>query len=270
MNKRRMRIIAARFAALSLLVTLGAATLSFAAEAADQAGQTGLLDKLVASYPDFLASHDGNTLRWKDGTAMPFDDGKGEKDFETRLDSPDLEDEFYAPYRAGRAGIPPGVDIDPGRVRYEPFFVKMYGDCKKGEVTGKLVDVVWLPKHGGKKLKITAVNGVADKLKAVSADLDALPDSFVKYLTPSGGTYNCRVIAGTTRPSVHGNGAAIDINVAWSDYWRNHQPVGGKYPYKNRIPWEIVEIFERHGFIWGGKWYHYDTMHFEYRPELLP
>ena len=69
-----MRIIAARFAALSLLVTLGAATLSFAAEAADQAGQTGLLDKLVASYPDFLASHDGNTLRWKDGTAMPFDD----------------------------------------------------------------------------------------------------------------------------------------------------------------------------------------------------
>ena len=33
---------------------------------------------------------------------------------------------------------------------------------------------------------------------------------------------------------------------------------------------KIVEIFERHGFIWGGKWYHYDTMHFEYRPELLP
>ena len=26
---------------------------------------------------------------------------------------------------------------------------------------------------------------------------------------------------------------------------------------------------EKHGFIWGGRWYHYDTMHFEYRPELL-
>jgi D-alanyl-D-alanine carboxypeptidase len=24
-----------------------------------------------------------------------------------------------------------------------------------------------------------------------------------------------------------------------------------------------------YGFIWGGKWYHYDTMHFEYRPELM-
>ena len=37
----------------------------------------------------------------------------------------------------------------------------------------------------------------------------------------------------------------------------------------NHIPLEIVAIFERHGFIWGGKWSHYDTMHFEYRPELL-
>jgi hypothetical protein len=229
-----------------------------------------LLDKLVASYPDFLAAHDANTLTWKDGTVMMFDDGKGEKDFETRLNNPDVEDEFYTPYRAGRAGTPPGIDIDPGRVRYEPFFAKMYGDCRKGEVRKKLVDVVWLPRHGGRKLKITAVNGVAEKLRAISAELDKLPESFIKYLTPSGGTYNCRVIAGTTRPSVHGNGIAIDINVAWSDYWRNARRVDGNYPYKNRIPWEIVEIFERHGFIWGGKWYHYDTMHFEYRPELLP
>jgi hypothetical protein len=30
-----------------------------------------------------------------------------------------------------------------------------------------------------------------------------------------------------------------------------------------------VAVFERHGFIWGGRWAHYDTMHFEYRPELL-
>jgi hypothetical protein len=35
------------------------------------------------------------------------------------------------------------------------------------------------------------------------------------------------------------------------------------------MPEEIVAIFEKHGFIWGGKWYHFDTMHFEYRPELL-
>ena len=38
---------------------------------------------------------------------------------------------------------------------------------------------------------------------------------------------------------------------------------------RNNYPQEIVELFEKHGFIWGGKWSHFDLMHFEYRPELL-
>ena len=90
------------------------------------------------------------------------------------------------------------------------------------------------------------------------------------YLFPSAGTYNCRVIAGTDRVSAHGHGIAIDIALKHSDYWRNAAPgKDGAYAYKNEIPMEIVRIFEKHGFIWGGRWYHYDTMHFEYRPELL-
>ena len=31
----------------------------------------------------------------------------------------------------------------------------------------------------------------------------------------------------------------------------------------------IVDAFQKHGFVWGGKWLFFDTMHFEYRPELL-
>jgi peptidoglycan LD-endopeptidase CwlK len=38
---------------------------------------------------------------------------------------------------------------------------------------------------------------------------------------------------------------------------------------RNSYPQEIVELFEKHGFIWGGKWSHFDLMHFEYRPEVL-
>jgi hypothetical protein len=230
----------------------------------------GPIAKLVAAYPDFLASHDANTLIWKDGTVMGLDDGKGEKDAETRLNEPDLKDMFHTPYPQGRSGIPPEVDCDPGRVRYQPFFDKMYGNCQKGEVEPKLAHVEWLPQHGGGVLRIARVNKVADRLKAVSAELGKLPDSFLKYVVPLAGKgYNCRVIAGTTRPSVHGHGIAIDINVAWSNYWRWGRTVAESYSYENRIPWEIVEVFEKHGFIWGGKWYHYDTMHFEYRPELL-
>ena len=155
-------------------------------------------------------------------------------------------------------------------MRFQPFFDKMYGDCTKGEVARNLVDVVWLPSKGGQKLKATRINGVAAKLQAVSDELDKLPARFTKYLKPSAGTYNCRVVAGTKRVSAHGHGIAIDIATAHADYWRWTRPgADGRYPYQNRVPWEIVEIFEKHGFIWGGKWYHYDTMHFEYRPEIV-
>jgi len=119
------------------------------------------------------------------------------------------------------------------------------------------------------RVTVTRINGVDRKLAAVSRELDALvarKPEMKKYLVPLGGTFKWRTIAGTKRLSVHSFGAAIDINVKYSAYWRWNK---GSYRYRNRIPLDIVKIFERHGFIWGGKWYHYDTMHFEYRPELL-
>ena len=75
---------------------------------------------------------------------------------------------------------------------------------------------------------------------------------------------------------VHSYGIAIDINInintTYSNYWLWSNPncsETDKIQYTNRIPIEIVKVFEKHGFIWGGKWYHYDTMHFEYRPEFF-
>ena len=69
--------------------------------------------------------------------------------------------------------------------------------------------------------------------------------------------------------SVHAFGAAIDINVKSAHYWRWAKPnQQGVYQWRNKIPKKIIDIFEKHGFIWGGRWYHFDTMHFEYRPEL--
>ena len=101
-------------------------------------------------------------------------------------------------------------------------------------------------------------------------ELDKLPAEMTKYMVPSAGTFNCRAVAGTNRMSAHGLGIAIDIATTHADYWYWNRPGrDGRYPHRNRIPWEIVEVFERHGFVWGGKWYHYDTMHFEYRPEIL-
>jgi len=46
-----------------------------------------LMDALVTAYLDFLARHEGNDIVWRDGTRMPFDDGKGERSFEARLEA---------------------------------------------------------------------------------------------------------------------------------------------------------------------------------------
>jgi hypothetical protein len=146
----------------------------------------------------------------------------------------------------------------------------VYGDCRKGEVEKNLATVVWLPSKAGQRLPFNKANGAAQALSAVSAELDALPVRFDAFLYPSAGTYNCRPIAGTKRMSAHAHAIAIDVALKRSHYWRNAKPgKGGGYAYRNEIPMEIVRIFEKHGFIWGGKWHHYDTMHFEYRPELV-
>lgn len=248
------------------LLWLTALTLTVAASPAT----AGNVSRLLEAYPDALERIEADTLHWRDGTTMPLDDGGGEKPFAAWLAAPDIEDTFRIPYPAGIGAREPVPESDPGRARNAAFFDKMYGDCRKGEVTPHLETVVWLPVKSGQRLQVSAVNGVADRLAAVSQELDALPPSYDKFLIPSAGTYNCRTIAGTDRVSAHGYGIAIDLAVKESDYWRWAAKSNGKIAYKNRIPLEIVHIFERHGFIWGGRWYHYDTMHFEYRPELLP
>jgi hypothetical protein len=220
-----------------------------------------LLDRLTKAYPDFLAGYEGVELIWRDGSRLTFDDGKTRSRAE-RLFHPTLRDQFRDVYPMGR-------NFDPGRVRYAPFYTKMYGDCSKRETVGKLVVVEWVPKHGGKKVKVTSINGVADRLRQVSADLDRLPALFSKYLTPVSAVYNCRITASGGRRTMHGYGAAVDINARFGDHWAWAGAEGDGTGYRNRIPWEIVEAFERHGFIWGGKWSHFETMHFEYRPELL-
>lgn len=228
------------------------------------------LDALIAAYPDRLASYTELELIWKDGSRMPLGDARPNRPLAELLDHAGIRDQFAIPYPLAAQPLrPPTVDEDPGRIRNEAFFLKMYGDCRRGEVTPNLRAVSWLPNHGGGTIQITALNGVADQLAMVSRELDLLPAAMTKYLVPMSGTYNCRTIARTDRLSVHAFGAAIDINAAFGDYWLWAKRPDGAPVWRNRIPQEIVEIFERHGFIWGGRWYHFDSLHFEYRPELI-
>jgi hypothetical protein len=226
------------------------------------------LNKLVSAYPDWIASRTDELLSMKDGTKFAISDHRNDKSFNELLEHPDVDDMFYVPYPAGSDPKQPPKDFDPGRMRFEPLFTTMYGDCRRGEVASKLRTIEWLPAHHGGKIAITTVKNVDKSLFAISQELNKLSGDFDKYLVPTSGTYNCRTVAGSSARSMHGYGAAIDLNAKQADYWRWSKDFSNPV-WKNRIPVEIVRIFEKHGFVWGGYWYHFDTMHFEYRPELF-
>jgi len=227
-----------------------------------------MLDRLVLAYPQALTGHDDDFIFWRDGTRMPVGKPDTQRPFADKLRNATILDQLSQPYPLGEPSAP-AVDADPGRLRNEAFFKKMYGDCNAGGVAGHLVSITWLPKSWGKAISVTRVNGVADRLKEISAEIDALDPKIKLAAFPIAGVLSCRPVADTGRMSMHGYAAAIDLNLDYSDYWLWNTK-SSRIPYKNRFPQQVVEIFERHGFIWGGRWYHYDTMHFEYRPELLP
>ena len=230
-----------------------------------RASETDTIQALVAAYPDQLRTAGTHAIAFTNGDAIPVDRKRNPTSFDDRLAHADLVDQLSIPYRRGCPVTIPIVNDDPGRLRDEAFFRAMYGSSAK-QVSNRLRNVDWF----GQKIPMTTVNGVNDRLAAVAEELGRLPDakSMRKYLTPSAGSFVWRVIAGTQVHSAHSFGIAIDINTTYSDYWR--WDGASKIPtYRNRIPCEIANVFERQGFIWGAKWYHYDTMHFEYRPELL-
>ena len=90
--------------------------------------------------------------------------------------------------------------------------------------------------------------------------------------------WNWRDIAETQSRSFHAYGLAVDLlprslggmETYWlwavdrrADWW--NISYNGRY----HPPAAVIDAFEKYGFIWGGKWLFFDTMHFEYRPEIL-
>ena len=147
-------------------------------------------------------------------------------------------------------------------------FSAVYG-ASPAEVRGHLDTVTFC----GVRVMFNRSERGGQALERVSRELSALlakRPQLRQYLFPLGGTFNWRSIAGTSRLSPHSWGIAIDLNPRHGSYWRGRKIRGSEVEdLRNNYPQEIVELFEKHGFIWGGKWSHFDLMHFEYRPEML-
>ena len=125
---------------------------------------------------------------------------------------------------------------------------------------------------------------IHQKLNLVQRDIyeiaktDSEVQTFLDKLD-SADSYAWRVISDSGNRSFHSMGLAIDVlpkgwgqkNLYWA--WRRDiDPQNWMLLDLDRRwmpPAKVIEIFERHGFIWGGKWIIWDNMHFEYRPEVI-
>ena len=112
-----------------------------------------------------------------------------------------------------------------------------------------------------------------------AAKTDPLMESWVTNISEIHG-WNWRDIGGGGNSrSYHAYGVAVDIipksllgkETYW--YWaRQKNPEWWNIPYEDRYhpPDSVIKVFESYGFVWGGKWmYMFDTIHFEYRPEVF-
>ena len=235
---------------LALSAAVGLAFLASSAPAAARA-QTPDVGCFVSAYPGYLCGVAGEEVTLCAGGTLP------------RAHLADMLSEPYPPVGTW----PPRPDGDPGRIRHEPFFEGLYG-ATAAEVESRLVAVRWF----GRVVRVTRAAGAADRLRAVRDELARLPRRFQPFFRETAGTFVWRTIHGSTWRSMHSYGIAIDVGVPRADYWRwvpGATRSEAAPAYRNRFPREVVDVFERHGFIWGGRWQHFDTMHFEFRPELL-
>lgn len=124
---------------------------------------------------------------------------------------------------------------------------------------------------------------VVDPLRAVERDIraamaqNAQVRRFVENIAVVSG-FHWRDIFGSITRSYHAYGTAIDLLPRSYDgfgYWRWAQQSGIQEWWaippdrRHSVPNDVVDAFERHGFVWGGKWIGFDPIHFEYRPEVI-
>jgi hypothetical protein len=157
------------------------------------------------------------------------------------------------------------------------FYDTLWQARSKDEAAANLVHIKFLGKIFAVHRDLAARLQKIDSLIEEAAKADSGIRRWIDGIG-SIGAWNWRNVAATASRSYHSYGAALDILPkdlqGKATYWQwtaDKDPEWYKVPYSGRWnpPLSVVKIFERYGFCWGGKWALFDTMHFEYRPEIL-
>ncbi len=225
---------------------------------------------LMLSYPQYIVdvekkSDDEVYIIMKSGKKIIYDDKK-EKNHEVKLTNPDLQDMLEQDYPLEKNTEIMDKNFDPGRARHYELLSEVYGNSK-GAIEKNLASL----KYGYTNYQFNKQNNANASLEAALKELIPLAKSrsdIGSILYPASGTFNYRVISGTGRLSPHSYGIAIDLKSDKRDYWKWSSEKAGKERLSD-YPKELVEAFEKNNFVWGGKWGHFDILHFEYRPEII-
>ena len=246
---------------------------------------------LAAAWPDRItgtAVRDGDWMlriddtwfAWAQGRLLPEDERGHWRDYAALA--------FYD-YPRGLPALPVLDAESTGRLRARVAAEQRHPPRRSEKFLGALLEA---PNRGSTESRLvrTEVAGYSvtvherlrEPLSRVSRELgflrrvDPQVSAYLRQLAEMNG-YNYRYVEGTRSRSLHSYGTAIDLipkrDVGFS-YWqwaRDKVPDWWTIPYEKRWmpPMAVVRAFERQGFAWGGKWLFFDTMHFEYRPEII-
>jgi hypothetical protein len=158
--------------------------------------------------------------------------------------------------------------------RNPEFYDTLWQAHTRAESEANLVRITFLGKRFPVHRELEGRLKKIDALIQEAAKTDPEVKAFIDNIG-SIGAWNWRNVAATVSRSFHSYATALDIqpkNIrGLSTYWQWAGSEWYKVPYTKRYhpPLAIVKIFERYGFCWGGKWPLFDTIHFEYRPEIM-
>lgn len=225
---------------------------------------------LMLAYPEYIVGVEKNSddkvyVIMKSGKKIIYDDKK-EKSHEEKLNNPDLQDMLEQDYPLDKSTEIMDKSFDPGRARHYELLNEVYGSSRQS-IEKNLTSL----KYGYTNYQFNSRNKANTYLEAALKELLPLARTrgdIGSILYPASGTYNYRVISGTGRLSPHSYGIAIDLKSDKRDYWKWSSEKQGKERLLD-YPKELVEAFEKNNFVWGGKWGHFDILHFEYRPEII-
>ena len=85
------------------------------------------VQKLIRAYPSQIIGYKDNKIIFSDKSSLIYDDFKNKMNQEL-LENPDIEDQFKFVYNKANKNLIPKED--PGRIRNEAFFKKIYGNSK--------------------------------------------------------------------------------------------------------------------------------------------